>query len=50
MGLQYLITIVPFEADYLLHQDDIPTLQILLTYGHSPRHNSRLHQHRHDLG
>jgi len=36
MGLQYLITIVPFEADNLLHQGDIPILQILLTCGHFP--------------
>ncbi len=28
---------VALGADYLLHQDDIPNLQILLTYGHSPR-------------
>ncbi len=36
MRLPYLFTMVPLDDDNLLHQDDIPTLQILLTCAHFP--------------
>ena len=31
------ITLVSLGADYRLRLDDIPKLQVLLTYGHFPR-------------
>ena len=37
VGLLCPFTMVSLGADYRLRQDDIPKLQILLTYGHSPR-------------
>jgi len=37
VGLLCPFTMVSFGADYRLRLDDIPELQILMTYGHFPR-------------
>ena len=50
VGLLCPFTMVSFGADYRPRLDDIPELQILLTYGHFPPHNSPLNQYRHSLG
>ena len=46
MDLPYLFTIVPFEADNLLHQDDIPRQSNLLTFSINIPHRPELHQPR----